>query len=355
MFQFAKSEQLWRDITVAVGGTLIPFSTEEGEPSADYWYPDLNLIVEQKTLLEDPSDEYYAALTDMFARWQASGRVAPIGQTMLRLKDLSLDLQDEWCALLEPSIKNHILKANFQIKASKRRLNKPDAFGLVLIANENNRLHHPTDFLILCERIMLKYKKDTGKESLPHVQAIVVMSANMKIKMDNGRWAYPWAPLLKDKKVSPVVDQLRDYYFNYMAAKLVASGSVFRRWDIDWQKDSSRHTAPAYNREETPAEPVIMDFKIMVKVEEDGHSETFIVCPQCGRRCEASEGTDFGFRFFTVDCLEHGPITPHLANLDSVAALLKATAEKHAKDGGATDGKLVWEPSSPLHSVIAGE
>jgi len=63
--------------------------------------------------------------------------------------------------ILKAPIENFIRDANRQIRETKKRLNMPDAKGLLLVFNQGNALHNrPKDFRLLTGSVLRKRDKD---------------------------------------------------------------------------------------------------------------------------------------------------------------------------------------------------
>lgn len=112
--------------------------------NADYWFPDHEVIGELKCLEADWATQFATSAPRMHARWVASGLIPPPTSAHVSLQDLPPHLAMELVEPLRRKLKSGaVQEASKQIKQTKIHLERPQAKGLLLIANEGNLLLDP--------------------------------------------------------------------------------------------------------------------------------------------------------------------------------------------------------------------
>lgn len=123
-------------VTDVIGTLSPPF------PNADYWFDSENIIAELKCLSEDKTSDpaMHAAINKLFNHFIDSGQMPDPGPGIFRVqsKRCPWAFQQELYKIFARPIKRRLHKANQQIKATRKYLNRPDAHGLVLLANDGN-------------------------------------------------------------------------------------------------------------------------------------------------------------------------------------------------------------------------
>ncbi len=114
----------FRDFVRGFGGTVLPESDAE---SADFLFPQDNIIGELKTLQEDASSEYGRKLQSLADGWIRRGLLIAFGRVQISLRKVHPICQREWLHILQPPIERIIRKANRQIRVTKQSLNLPSA------------------------------------------------------------------------------------------------------------------------------------------------------------------------------------------------------------------------------------
>jgi len=114
----------FRDFVRGFGGTVLPESDAE---SADFLFPQDNIIGELKTLQEDASSEYGRKLQSLADGWIRRGLLIAFGRVQISLRKVHPICQREWLLILQPPIERIIRKANRQIRVTKQSLNLPSA------------------------------------------------------------------------------------------------------------------------------------------------------------------------------------------------------------------------------------
>jgi len=205
-------EMVFREFVSAFGGEVLP------EPSdtkiADYAFRKQNVVAELKCLMEDQTDAMNQKVTQAARDWWRKHRKIPSGYDSskpLEIATAPKEIADRWLEILKTPIENFIRDANRQIRETKKRLNMPDAKGLVLIFNQANSLHNrPKDFRLLTASVLRKRDKDKVRR-FPHIHGLVYFSYDtVKTETENMNF---WAPLqLTDgnEDVTPMKDLQRE-------------------------------------------------------------------------------------------------------------------------------------------------
>ena len=123
--------------------------------NADYLFRAEQVIAELKCLESDltKSAEYQAKLERLHGSWVARGLVAPLAPGMRRIinaRNLPLPCAHELIDTVKPVIEKRVRKANEQIKQTKRTLNMPRAYGLLILANDGNYAIGPEPLIKFC-------------------------------------------------------------------------------------------------------------------------------------------------------------------------------------------------------------
>jgi hypothetical protein len=180
----ARFEAQFRDFVRDFGGQVVP---EDGDRSADYFFPQHNVVAELKCLVEDPTADFLRKRDEIVL----SRRTAPQAEfsepnaPFLEVPTLSGErvgirfderIQRELRRVLLTPIENIVRDANRQIRATKARLATPSAMGIILIFNEGNRLHaaSPQHFGQLAGEVI--QKPLIGERRFPHIQGMVYFS-----------------------------------------------------------------------------------------------------------------------------------------------------------------------------------
>ena len=129
----------------AVGSASPPFA------NADYWFERDNIVAELKCLSDDKTDDrgQQAAVQKLFDSFVDSGRMRSPGWGRFRVgsKNFPVEFQLALYRTLARPIKKRLAKANRQIKETRQKLGRTDAYGLVLLANDGNYRLEPAQFL----------------------------------------------------------------------------------------------------------------------------------------------------------------------------------------------------------------
>lgn len=172
----------------ALGTQCPPF------PNADYWFKRDNVIIELKCLIEDKSNDsrISAAMSDLCNKFINSGQMPDPGRGrfIIQSKDCPLELQKGLYKIVGRSLRRRLQKANRQIKATREKLGCPDAYGLVLLANDGNYRLEPTQFRSAVDQAI-------GKD-FSGIEGVVLFTVNMlsssPIIQEHSSHAALWMP-----------------------------------------------------------------------------------------------------------------------------------------------------------------
>ena len=136
------------DAVRRMGGSVIDDQLRDANfVNADYWFPDYEVVGELKCLSEDLSSSrsFNDRVSCLYASWIERGLVPPrYGRVSLSLRGIPLECAREFLHLIKRRFEVNVLKkANAQIKGIKKHLCRPDAKGLLLLANDGNYLLPP--------------------------------------------------------------------------------------------------------------------------------------------------------------------------------------------------------------------
>jgi len=185
------------------------------EPSntkiADYVFRKQNIVAELKCLMEDQTSAMNKKVTRVVQEWLKKHKKLPPeydGQS-LEIAKAPKEIADRWLEILKAPVENSIRDANRQIRETKRRLNLPDAKGLLLIFNQGNPLHNrPEDFRLLTASVLRKRDKDKERR-FPHIHALVYFSYET-VKSEKQKMSF-WAPLQLQNGPNEDVTPMRDF------------------------------------------------------------------------------------------------------------------------------------------------
>lgn len=170
-------ELIFREFVSGFGGEVL---TETSDTKiADYIFRTHKIVAELKCLMEDQTKAMNERVASAVKEWLHEGGKIPAGYDSskpLEIATAPKEIADRWLDILKAPIENFIRDANRQIRETKRRLNLPDAQGLLLVFNQGNALHNrPTDFRLLTASVLRKRNKDKGRR-FPHIHGLVYFS-----------------------------------------------------------------------------------------------------------------------------------------------------------------------------------
>jgi hypothetical protein len=146
--------------------------------NADYWFPKHNTVAELKrleeNLLEKP--DFQNKITEMYSSWVKRGLMPKIrGKIKFDLSQIPEKCAYEYIEVVKKRIENSIVrKANKQIRETKEYLGESTAKGLLIIANDGNKLLKPDFMAHLLARILKNYS---------NINSVIYFSANLAVSL----------------------------------------------------------------------------------------------------------------------------------------------------------------------------
>jgi hypothetical protein len=203
-------ESLFRDFVSGFGGEVL-LETSDGK-IADYLFSKHHIIAELKCLMEDQTKAMDEKVAQAVRDWWRNGGKIPVGYDSsqpLEIATAPKEIADRWLEILKAPIENFIRDANRQIRETKKRLNMPDAKGLLLVFNQGNPLHNrPKDFRLLTASVLRKRDKEKARR-FPHINGLVYFSFDsVKTEKENMNF---WAALQLQTEANEDVTSMRDF------------------------------------------------------------------------------------------------------------------------------------------------
>lgn len=160
---------------------------------ADYLLGGRGLVAELKTINGDPHDRMELRLKERFAKVDAPIVFGTLGVSKviegLHDRDaLSKMLVDVACR----AVRRHLQKANEQIAAIKKRLDLPDAGGLVILMNDAEPMIDASAI-----GYAIKSTFETVESGYPHITNVWASIESHRIRMPGERAGYPQLHVFK--------------------------------------------------------------------------------------------------------------------------------------------------------------
>jgi len=197
------------------GGCLMAFVAEvpPGSLNADYYFPDDNVIAELKTLEVDALDAETLGRRIMGAYIWLGYQLHDYVDFLLGRKYMPDDVNRRVISTISRPIIECIKKANKQIISSRILLNKPDARGLILIANSGNFIFNLNQ---ITSTILNGFERLSKKER----DAIVYFTPNVHYDIGDGIPYELWIPIANElgNDMQEFVDLLGKAWFDYNEA-----------------------------------------------------------------------------------------------------------------------------------------
>ena len=208
------------------GGEVIDDSLAKdphAQKNADYIFRKHSVIAELKCLEKDlfNDKEDIERLGRLIQKWTTNGTVD--GSTALRWvlgqEDLPAECYREMIQLAARTIKTAVRSAKKQVASIKEQLDLPNAYGLLLLANDGNYfLQHQHFFGLTCQVMQHPDFNDSC------IDGFVYFTANMPVEMpDQEREMLLWSPAYRDennKSLSSFVNSLGAKWFYYYQQKI---------------------------------------------------------------------------------------------------------------------------------------
>jgi hypothetical protein len=198
--------------------------------NADYLFRQHGVIAELKASEgNDFAEVISRKYSELSAKWYREGKLIVFGRVGISTSQLPPDCREElFDALAGPLQTRLVVKANDQIKSTRKLLDLPDARGLLWVASDGNADLQPDLLWYLLTRILRK-KKPNGEPAYSGVNGIIYFNPRMPAKIPQ----VP-EPLLfwfggardpGDLQLKTLLSELYDRWFPYLA---VANGISIR-------------------------------------------------------------------------------------------------------------------------------
>jgi hypothetical protein len=204
------------------GGKVLP-EAADGK-TADYLFESHNVIAELKTMLNDSTAEIDAKVLAIVQDWRKqTGKYPPShhegDKRIFEIKNMPEEIAGKWHKILIASVEHNIGEANRQIRETKRRENRPDAKGLVLIHNPRNPyFNDPHSYERLIVHVLRK-KKDDKTLRFPHLHGAVYFSSNDIMTRDGDMYFWNALQMNRDgvsSEVQAFQNELRQGWYTFI-------------------------------------------------------------------------------------------------------------------------------------------
>jgi len=207
-----RSGQLIRDLTPATG--KLP-------PNADYLFAHDNVIAELKCLEKNPAEatDWPPRLAKAFRSTGHS--FSQLMGYLVRGEPMPAVVRAKLFHWLQDAIRTVIKGGNRQIRSSKRELGRPDAKGLLLVANDHNYGFGPAAMLAVISDAVARLDNN-------HVDAVVYFTPNVFHSKPGSDVAWVlWDPKYRDVndlQLSEFVNDMGREWYNHLQ---VVTGDPF--------------------------------------------------------------------------------------------------------------------------------
>lgn len=143
-------EAFARFVRTQRGGTIVRDLIPDAplmEPNADYYFAEEDVVAELKCLRTDPDDREQLGRRFLAVCERLGYSAEQALLIALRRAPLPRDVAQATIAKSLSHVRKALRKASDQIGATKRQLSRPSAYGLIIIANENNVSLTPAQLL----------------------------------------------------------------------------------------------------------------------------------------------------------------------------------------------------------------
>jgi len=167
-------------------------------PIADFWFEEYGIVAELKVMEQDmfSNEDFIQQTTDLYRTWVDRGFDVPIvlGSRPVSTKDIPPECSIELLGLIKAKIKNAFLrKANKQIRSTKKKLGKPDSFGLLLLGNDGSMGFHPSLIANLLHHSLANQYRS--------IEGVIYFTGNCKAKFPGFlEPAYYWANMAVENR-----------------------------------------------------------------------------------------------------------------------------------------------------------
>lgn len=174
-------EASFNEFVKEVGGQLVSeiiVDKSKQPQNADYYFPDVNVIVELKCFEKDLFNcvEDVERIGRIIQKHSESGVVPGyIGfRWVVGQVPAPREYRRDMLSLARRSIENAVRRANKQIKQTKELLSAPNARGLVILANDGNYFSHPAEAFALICQVMAEHFMESAIDGVVYFTVNVV-------------------------------------------------------------------------------------------------------------------------------------------------------------------------------------
>ena len=202
-------EAVFSEFVTEFGGEVLPELSDT--KTADYLFREENIVAELKCLMRNQTEDMNNKVARVAHDWVKKHKKLPPGYDgkVLEIAKAPKEISDRWLEIFKAPLENFIRDANRQIRETKRRLNTPDAKGLLLIFNQGNPLHNrPQDFRLLLVSVLRK-RKPNRERKFPHIHGLVYFSFET-VKTEKEKMSF-WAPVQLQNEPNEDVTQMKDF------------------------------------------------------------------------------------------------------------------------------------------------
>ena len=218
------SEDLLNQCVRKMGGQRVDeiVGSSPAFSNADYFFDQANIVAETKAFEKDflTAKDVQEKLHRLNLKWMEAGKVPIVyGQRRITTDQLPKECVYELIDVFRQPLKEHLQKANGQIKEVRRRFNRPDALGLVLLSNEGNYALDP-EMTLYCLHHLLK-------SQLTAIEYVVYLSANLLIPVPGTPWRVPpFYPISLGERRQPTDEFLLRLGANWFSVLGEATGTT---------------------------------------------------------------------------------------------------------------------------------
>lgn len=222
-FPRLKVEENFNEFVREIGGELVQnlIPKMHNLPrNADYFFASDCVIAELKCLEKDlfQDEKYRKKLDRMYERWVLGGLIRPLTSATDTVR-LPEECSQEMLRLARRTIEDRIRSADNQIKETKASLDKPQAKGLLLLANDGNYSFESSAIRYLAGQILLARGEGSS------IDGFVYFTVNMQATIPGSEknWTV-WAPAYRtatgNENLMEFVDRIGSQWASFYAKKL---------------------------------------------------------------------------------------------------------------------------------------
>ena len=217
-----KTEEEFDKFVSIFGGTKISdiVGSSPNFDNADYLFDDFNVIAELKCLEEDKikdkriQEKASALYNDILKQGKAP--VVVFGTAQLSTEGFSDEFKEQIANLYKKPIQKRVIKANKQIRETKRKLKKDNHTGLLILVNDNNTALDPSHIMWVLAKIF------QGK-NYSSIEDILFFTVNLKSEHPSiNKDLLVWVPIRRpgfDGCNDEFLEKLQVGWFSYLESR----------------------------------------------------------------------------------------------------------------------------------------